>query len=118
MLVLMWIQTVLHSCNVPERIFFEKVIFEEKSADDNKSVKNYPSCKEFTDIMIFCPLLNFFEKFFEKYQQSFRQFGSRSAWVQTVFKGYQQQTQYVTGRWVNYQYFNKMSKFNLATSYV
>ena len=29
-----------------ERILFEKANFEKKSADDNKSMKNYPACKE------------------------------------------------------------------------
>ena len=26
---------------------FEKINFEKKSADDNKSMKNYPACKDF-----------------------------------------------------------------------
>ena len=26
--------------------FFEKVNFEKRSADDNKSMKNYPACKD------------------------------------------------------------------------
>ena len=38
--VLIWIQTVWHSDNVPERLNFEK-----KSADNNKSMNNYPACK-------------------------------------------------------------------------
>ena len=29
---------------------FEKIDFEKKSADDNKSVKNYPACKELKGI--------------------------------------------------------------------
>ena len=28
------------------KIFLQKVDFEKKSADDNKSMKNYPACKE------------------------------------------------------------------------
>ena len=31
--------------------FFEKIDFEKKTADDNKSMKNYPACKE---LMIQC----------------------------------------------------------------
>ena len=37
--------TVWHSDRVPE-IFLEKVNFEKKSANDNKSRKNYQACKE------------------------------------------------------------------------
>ena len=35
----------LQSDSVPERIFVKKLILK-KSADDNKSMKNYPACKE------------------------------------------------------------------------
>ena len=41
MSVLIWIQTVWHSDSVPEKKWFWK-----KSADDNKSMKHYPTCKE------------------------------------------------------------------------
>ena len=40
--VLIWIQTIWHSDSVPETIF-EKVNLE-KSADYNKTLKNYPAC--------------------------------------------------------------------------
>ena len=33
--------------------FFEDVFFEKKSADDNKSMKNYPACIELRFIIIF-----------------------------------------------------------------
>ena len=36
-----------NSGSVPER-FFKKVNLGKKSADDNKSMKNYPACKEAT----------------------------------------------------------------------
>ena len=39
------ILTVWHSIFVPGRYFFLKIILK-KSADDNKSTKNYPACKE------------------------------------------------------------------------
>ena len=46
--LLIWIQTVSLSESLPE-IIFEKVYFEKKSADDNKSMKKkYPTCKELT----------------------------------------------------------------------
>ena len=45
MSVLIWIQTLQHSDSIPERLF-EKVNFEKKSADNNKSMKNYRACKE------------------------------------------------------------------------
>ena len=38
-------QTVGHSDNVPE-FFLDKEYFEKKSADKNKSIKNYPACKQ------------------------------------------------------------------------
>ena len=42
--------------------FFEKVDFEKKTADNNKSMKNYPGCKELKyiiniDLKLFCHLL-------------------------------------------------------------
>ena len=42
-LVLIWSQTAWHTDSIPERIFDN---FEKKSADNNKSIKNYPACKE------------------------------------------------------------------------
>ena len=51
MSVLIWIQIIWHSDNVPERIFWKKNRFWKKSADDNKSMKNYLACKELRDIL-------------------------------------------------------------------
>ena len=45
MSVLIWFQTVWHSDSVPERNFL-KSLFWKKSADDNKSKKNFLACKE------------------------------------------------------------------------
>ena len=41
-----------HSVSVPERIFWDQKIFWKKFADDNKSMKNYPACKEFKQRLI------------------------------------------------------------------
>ena len=45
MSVSIWIQTVWHFDSNPERIFW-KSQFWKKSADDKKSMKNYPACNE------------------------------------------------------------------------
>ena len=45
--VLIWIQPVWHYDSIPKQIF-KKANFEKKSADDNKSMKNYPACKDFS----------------------------------------------------------------------
>ena len=45
-----WIQTPWHFDNIPERFVFLKVNFLKTTTttvDDNKSMKNYPACKEF-----------------------------------------------------------------------
>ena len=45
MSALAWIQTVRHSDSASGRIFRKKLNLK-KFADDNKSLKNYPACKE------------------------------------------------------------------------
>ena len=50
--VLIWIQTIWHSDSVPVRLF-EKVNFDKKSADVNKSLKKYSACKQ----LITCRLI-------------------------------------------------------------
>ena len=44
---LIWIQTVWHSDGIPER-FFVKVNFLKKIHRQQKSMQNYPACKELT----------------------------------------------------------------------
>ena len=45
--VLILIQTIWHSDSVPQWIFWKSWSWK-KSADDNKSMKSYPTCKELT----------------------------------------------------------------------
>ena len=39
-----------YSDNVPERFILKKLILKNKSADDNKSVKNYRACNELNGV--------------------------------------------------------------------
>ena len=46
--------------------FFEKDDFEKKSADNNKSMKNYLACTEWSVFKLFGTLIVFLKEFFEK----------------------------------------------------
>ena len=47
---LIWIQTVWHSDGIPGRFFFEKVDFKKKIHRRQKSMQNFPACKEIKQI--------------------------------------------------------------------
>ena len=54
----------LNSDSVPERIFFNKLILK-KSAENNKSTKNYSACKELRYSLILYMLEVFLVSFFK-----------------------------------------------------
>ena len=50
--VLIWIQMVRHSDNVPERFVFEKVSFvKSQQTTRNKRMKNYPTLKSYLNVL-------------------------------------------------------------------
>ena len=51
MLVLIWIQTVRHPDIVPER-FFLKLILKKKTADNSRSIRNYPATLQYSIVYI------------------------------------------------------------------
>ena len=64
---LIWIQTVWHSDGIPERLFLQKLIL--KIHKQQKSMQNYPACKELVlskiaadDILLFIIIIIFQRK--------------------------------------------------------